>query len=75
MNSYEDPEQGSVSSNQPSGIEGNPDSKEGKVSYGGTSEEEQEQQKKENEGFPAGSYNESSEGGENNILEEEDPRN
>ncbi|WP_207532793.1 hypothetical protein [Desertivirga arenae] len=73
VNAYEDQEQGSASSNQPSGIEGNPESKEGKVSYGGTSEEEHEQQKKENEGFPAGSYNESSEGGENNILDEEAP--
>ena len=51
-------------------VQGNPESTEGKVSYGGTSEE-QEQQSKEKEGFPAGSWGEGSEGGEQNILDED----
>jgi hypothetical protein len=56
------------------GIQGSPDSQDGKVSYGGTTErQEKEKQEKQDEGFPAGSYGESSEGGEQNIIDEDAP--
>jgi len=72
-NSFEDKEQGTVSSDNTSGIQGDPNSVEGKASYGGTSLNNEEKQEKENQGFPTGSYNENSEGGENNIINEDAP--
>ena len=53
-------------------IEGDPESTGGKVSYGGTTGDT-DTKNKQDQGFPPGSYGESSEGGEENIIDKDSP--